>query len=169
MPSPSPGDMVVYDSIMHSNLSQPEKSAMRRWFERNVGSVASIRPREQGSALMETFRQTAEGGLTTIALASLHVMREDGLDVKGVGIDATISGLASLAAVGMGSSNGFSTTARNIGVTAGNLWLWRMWTNFLIQRKLASGETLPRHLNPGAARMSGDPTEDPIVAVGAKL
>lgn len=174
----SPGDMVVYDSVMSSNLTRPEKSMLRRWFEQMTGSeMPTPGARRRASAgeyavgSLQAVRQYGEAVLTGGALAAMHVHGKNGLDLQFLGVKVPIDfALATICGLGAVASAGHecSRDALNVGSDAAAVFTFRTMTDLLAERKLATGAALPRHLTPGS-RIAGEDDDDPIARAARAL
>ncbi len=161
-------DMVVFDSMLRSNMQPEEKSQIRRWAESMLGPITQVRAKDATGGALSAFRQGSEGLATAAALAWVHVNSKTGLDVAGVPIDGASGGGLLLASVFMGHSE-LSADARNIGNDALTVWGFRKMTDFFADRRLASGRTLPNHLTRPGSHVSGDVNNDPIVSAASDL
>ncbi len=170
-----PGDMVVYDSMLGSNLRPKEKSMIARWFDemRTVehkprGRRASVGDYAEGG--LHAFRQYGEGTAMAGLLAALHVHAKTGLDVDVLGVKIPADALASIV-LGLGAisapTHELSRTALNIGQDAWAIFLFRKAVDMFAERKVANGGALPKHLTPGS--IHGEDDSDPIAKAARAL
>lgn len=169
-------DLVLYDSVLSSNMSGEAKSALRRWFESatQMGLPESVRPSAaQLHGTLSAFRQGAESLLTGVAFGAAEVELPGGLDPAGVPIDALAAGLF-LGGSALGAKSDMAPTARNVGAVSAGIFGARMTKKFLIEKRLAKGKPLPKHLQYGST-VSGeapnrvDISNDPIVRAAEGL
>lgn len=166
-----PRDIVLYDSLTGNGIpTREDKSAMRQWFERSFLPTVPIRPGDQIKGSLSAFRKGTEALGTGAALALVHVETEGGLDKFGVPVDG-IGGFALLAGSAFFPNSEVSPDARDIGADALTVWSFRKTTDLLVEKRIASGKAVPRHLSP-ANRIEGersDASEDPIVGAARAL
>lgn len=167
-------DITLYDAVLGSNLQPEQKGALRKWFETAISVPETLRPSTaQVHGTLSAFRQGAESLLTGIGLGYLNVECPGGLDPAGVPIDG-LAGFLFLAGSGIAAKSDMAPTARNIGSVASGVFGMRMATKFLVEKRLAKGKAIPRHLQLGTT-ISGDApgrvdvSKDPIVLASEKL
>lgn len=167
-----PAALALYDSVLSSNMPASEKSQMRRWFERMTGeSLSTIRPSAaQLHGGLSSFRQGTESLATGILLGALNAS-EVGMDPKGVPVDGLL-GFAGLLGSALAAKSDMSPDARNIGGVSIGVFGFRMTTKLLVEKRLASGRPVPKHLS-YTARVHGEGTgvvsDDPIVKAADAL
>jgi len=165
------GDIVVYDSILGSNIPRAEKSFISRWFdqmiERNDGPSYGGRSEGVVTTGIQAVRGSGEGMVVGGLLAAAHAALPTGLDVhvpfidKMVPLDAAAGIAANVIAVGT-SGREISRDAANIGVASFGVFTFRKLCDLLGEKSLNKAA-------PGGAtaRMHGE--EDPIVAAARAL
>lgn len=166
-----PGDLVIYDALTGNAIpTREEKSAMRRWFERSVLSNVPLRPGDQIKGGLSAFRKTTEALGTGAALAVIHVESEGGLDKFGVPLDGLAGAALTVGSVVFPNSE-VSPDARDIGADAITVWSFRKTCDLLVEKRIASGKAVPRHLSP-ANKIHGEDnaaSEDPIINAARAL
>lgn len=168
-----PGDIIVYDSLTGNTIpTREEKSVMRRWFESSVLGNPKLRPGDHVKGGLSAFRKTTEALGTGAALAAIHVETEGGLDKFGVPIDG-VAGAALTIGSAIWPNSEVSGDARDIGADALTVWSFRKTSDLLIEKRIASGRAVPRHLSPANRVMSEERSnaagEDPIVDAARAL
>jgi hypothetical protein len=168
-------DLALYDSVLSSNLSGEHKSSLRRWFETATQLPEVVRPSvAQVHGTLSAFRQGAESFLTGVALGALEVEGPGGLDPAGVPVDGAAA-LVFLAGSALGAKSEMSPTARNVGAVSAGIFGARMTKKLLIEKRLAKGKALPKHLQYQGSTVSGDApsrmdvSNDPIVRAAEGL
>lgn len=159
-------DIVVFDSMLRSNLQPKEKSTIRKWAESVIGPMTDVRVKDAPGGALSAFRQGSEGLATAGLLAFVHVNTEEGLDYKGLPLD----GVGGAALLGLSAFMGHSelgSDARNIGNDALVVWSYRKMADFFADRRMASGRALPSHLRPGSQSRSAE--NDPIISAARNL
>jgi hypothetical protein len=165
-------ELALYDSVLSSNLPATEKTQLRRWFERMTGeSLTTIRPSAaQLHGGLSAFRQGTESLATGIALGALNAS-DIGMDPKGIPVDGLL-GFAGLIGSAIGAKSDMAPDARNIGGVSVGIFGFRMSTKFLVEKRLASGRPLPKHLTYTASmhgESGGVASDDPIVKAADAL
>lgn len=167
-------NLALYESVMGSNLSAPEKTQFRRTFERLSGGAVNALEiaRDRGigpvrgshiAATLDVVRQGGETSVTAAGLAALYV--HFGLDWKGIPADATLAALMSVGSI-VSAGTEKSTTARNIGASALSVYLFRQTARLLAMKMQKSGGT------PVGSTMAGESSEeaeDPILAAAKRF
>lgn len=157
-------ELALYDSVLSSNMPAERKSEMRKWVERITGTdLATIRPSSsQIHGGLSAFRQGTESMATGLALGALNAS-DIGMDPKGIPVDGVL-GFAGLIGSAWAAQSDMAPDARNIGSVSVGIFGFRMSTKFLVEKRLAAGRPLPKHLNytasvhgEGAASASDDP------------
>lgn len=167
-------DLALYDNVLSSNLSGEAKSQLRRWYEAATSLPEVIRPSmAQVHGTVSAFRQGAESLLTGIALGAAEVELPGGLDPLGVPVDALGAGLF-LGGSAIAAKSEMAPTARNIGSACMTVFGMRMTKKFMVEKRLAKGEALPKHLQysstvSGDAPARVDVSNDPIVRAAEGL
>lgn len=165
--------LALYDSVLSSNLPREEKSQLRRWFERMSSDLPDVvRPSpRQIHGTLSAFRQGTESLAAGMLLGVANAELPDGLDLYGIPVDAAL-GAAGLAGSALAAGSDMAPDARNIGSIGLGVFGMRMTTKWLVERKLATGKPVPRHLD-YSAKMHGDATpsisDDPIVQAADSL
>lgn len=168
----SGSDIAIYDSLTGNVIpTREEKSAMRRWFENSV-MTGKIRPGEHVKGGLNAFRKTTEALGTGAILAAVHVETEGGLDKFGMPLDGISGALLSIGSAIWPNSE-VSPDARDIGADALTVWSFRKTTDLLVEKRIASGRAVPRHLSP-ANRVAEETSnaageEDPILRTARGL
>lgn len=167
-------DLALYDSVLSSNMSGEAKSGLRRWFEAATNLPEPIRPSmAQVHGTLSAFRQGAESLLTGVAFGAAEVELPGGLDPAGVPVDALVGALM-LGGSAIGAKSEMAPTARNVGSVSVGIFGARMTKRWLVERRLAKGQALPKHLQYGST-VSGDApnrldvSDDPIVRAAGDL
>ncbi len=165
-------ELALYDSVLSSNMPATQKSEMRKWVERVTGdSLATIRPSvAQLHGGLSAFRQGTESMATGIALGALNAS-DIGMDPKGIPVDAVV-GFAGLIGSAIGAKSDMAPDARNVGATSVGIFGFRMSTKFLVEKRLASGRPLPKHLTYTASMHgegNGTASDDPVVKAAEAL
>ena len=165
-------ELALYDSVLSSNMPASEKSQLRRWFERVTGdSLATVRPSAaQLHGGLSSFRQGTESMAAGIALGALNAS-DVGLDPKGVPVDAVL-GFSGLVGSALAAHSDMAPDARNLGAVGAGIFSFRMTTKLLVEKRLAAGKALPKHLS-YTASVHGEGTasvsDDPIVRAASAL
>lgn len=165
------GEMVLYDSLLHSNIPKEEKSQLRKWFEGSVGqALTSVRPRGQVRAGLSAFRQSSESLMTGAILGAINVEAKNGLDVGGVPVDAAAGVILTVASALAGEAE-LSPDARNIGTSCLTVFAFRQTTDLLAEKRRSKGKALPAHLSQAGGKVAGDVnvSGDPIVQAAKNL
>ena len=165
-------ELALYDSVLSSNMPAERKSEMRKWVERITGdSLATIRPSAaQLHGGLSAFRQGTESMATGLALGALNAT-DIGMDPKGIPVDGVL-GFAGLIGSAFAAHSDMAPDARNIGSVSVGIFGFRMSTKFLVEKRLASGRPLPKHLNYTASVHGEGATstsDDPIVKAADAL
>lgn len=165
-------DIVVYDSLSGNAIpTREEKSVMRRWFESSVLS-GRIKPGAHVKGGLSAFRKGTEALGAGAVLAAIHVETDGGLDKFGMPVDG-IGGAMALAGSAIWPDAEVSSDARDLGADALTVWSFRKTTDWLVERRIANGRAIPRHLSP-VNRLSKEEQstvagEDPIVNAAKNL
>lgn len=165
-------ELTLYDSVLSSNLPSQQKSQLRRWFERMSDLPVAVRPSpKQIHGTLSAFRQGTESLAAGMLLGVANVELPGGLDLYGVPLDAAL-GFAGLAGSALAAGSDMAPDARNIGAVGVGVFGMRMTTKWLVEKKLATGRPLPKHLS-FTAKMHGDSepslSDDPIVKAADSL
>lgn len=168
-------DLALYDSVLSSNMAGEHKSALRKWFEAATNLPEPIRPSmAQVHSVMSALRQGGESALIGIAFGAAEVELPGGLDPMGVPIDAVAAGLLLGGSI-VGAKSDMAPTARNAGSVSLGIFSARMTKKLLIEKRLAKGQSLPKHLQYGSSAFNGDAparvdvSNDPIVRAAEGL
>jgi hypothetical protein len=165
------GEMVLYDSLVSSNIPKEEKSQLRRWFEGSVGSaLTSVRPRGQVRAGLSAFRQSSESLMTGALLGFINVEAKNGLDIGGVPADGVAGAILTIGSALAGDAE-LAPDARNIGTSCLTVFAFRQTTDLLAEKRRSKGKALPAHLSQPGGKVAGDVDvgADPIVRAGKML
>ncbi len=162
----SRGDILVYDSLMGSNIPRREKSAIRSWYDSMTGGLATAIETGQGGrrgenvavTTVQVLRQYIESGATSAGLGVLHA--EVGLDIGKVPVDATLGAFCGGLAV-LFSKHEISRDLLNIGTAGNNAYLFRKGFAWATAKKLAGGAS--------GAKIAGEDSSDPIVQVARTI
>jgi hypothetical protein len=166
-------ELALYDSILASNIPRQDKSQLRRWFERMTGELpVAVRPTpRQIHGTLSAFRQGTESLATGVLLGVANAELPGGLDFYGVPLDAALGG-AGLLGSALAAGSDMAPDARNIGSVGLGVFGMRMTTKLLVEKKLAAGRPMPRHLAYGS-KIHGDSepiaADDPIVKAADDL
>lgn len=160
-------DVIVYDSIMGSNLPRAQKSAIRSWVENVGGSISSSRPQAASRfcsthviTAAQVFRQNSETGVTAALLAALHVKGRKGLDGDMVAWDGAASIVNNVAAILL-AKNEVSRDLLNVGSTCTAVYAFRKTYSLLSAMELRDGGSPGGTMGPTkAAEVAGEGTED---------
>lgn len=164
------GDILVYDSLMGSNIPRREKSAIRQWYDTMTGGMATAMETGQGgrrgeSAVVSTvqaFRQLSESGAMSAGLGVLHA--EVGLDIGKVPVDAALGIIAPVLSI-MFSKHEVSRDLLNLGTAGSNAYLFRKGYAWAAAKKMLAGGRPA-----GDVKISGeDSSDDPIVQVAKSI
>lgn len=166
-------DIVVYDSVMKSNIPSQEKSAIGKWFER-VTNIVPSRDDEKRSGLskdhvvsaVQAFRQSLESNAVSFGLGALHA--EVGLDVAKVPVDAVAGTLLTIGSVAMAKSE-ISRDLLNMGVAAQNCFTFRKGHAWAAARKERQGDAPATKMGQVVNIAGEDDSEDPIVQVAKTI
>lgn len=167
-------DLALYDSVLASNMSGETKSSLRKWFEAATNLPEPIRPSmAQVHGTMSAFRQGAESLLAGIALGAAEVELPGGLEPMGVPVDGLAAGVLLLGS-GVAAKSDMAPTARNVGSVCMGVFGARMTKKFLVEKRMAKGQALPKHLQYGSAVHGEAPerldvSKDPIVLAAEGL
>jgi hypothetical protein len=173
------GSLVVYDSVMNSNLPSKEKSIFRQYMDKVTnGKITKAVGRGIGmnhlTTLGHTVRATGESTVTGATLAILHAELPTGLDIKGAPADGILAALAALAAIA-GANHELSRDALNVSNSAMSIFAFRKTYDFIAEKKLASGSPLGGTFGPSqSAKVAGEENDfgnenDPILAAARDL
>jgi len=170
-----PGEIMLYDSVLSSNLPTQEKSALRKLFEKATGSAivpSFSRASKHVHGGLSAFRQGSEGLLSGAALGFIHAEVKGGLDAPGFPVDGALGALLTIGSA-IGAESEVAPDARNVGSTCLGVWSFRATMNLLTEKKLAKGKAIPSHLTPGAKIAGESPSdigaEDPILRVAKTM
>ena len=165
-------DLALYDSLEGNTIpSKQERSIMRRWFESAI-TGARVNPAPYVKGGLSTFRKTTEAISTGAALAAIHVETNGGLDKFGYPLDGIGGALLAIGSTFWPNTE-VSNDARDIGADALTVYSFRKTTDFLVERRMNNGKSIPQHLSP-AHRLTRDEKsnvagEDPIVNAAKAL
>lgn len=151
------GEMVVYDSIAHSNLPRGQKSTVMNFLDRHLGGVSkhasqfgsSLTARRHGHAEQGMIRQNAESFAFGAMLGTVH--STVGLDVgakKNIPIDVGVAA-ASLLGAYLLRNYGVATELHNLAATGFSVYGFRKGSALL-----GSAKTLVK------SKVAGDDDED---------
>lgn len=169
-----PGEIMLYDSVLSSNIPVQEKSQLRKLFEKATGSSIVPSFSKAGKHVhggLSAFRQGSESLLAGAALGGIHAEFKGGLDAPGFPVDGALGVLLTVGSA-IGAESEVAPDARNVGSTCLGIWSFRATTNLLTEKKLAKGKAVPAHLTPGT-KIAGDDGsmagEDPILRVAKTM
>ena len=171
----SPGEIVVYDSLMGSNIKKPEKSIIKEWFDKVTGGEitryrnSSINT-DHAITLMQMLRSNLESGATSFALGAIHA--DIGLDVPipftkmKVPMDLGLWASSNLVSILL-SGHEVSRDFMNVGMAGENSYLFRKGYDWIAAKKQAKG-AVPAGNIKNTATVAGD-SDDPIQQVAKTL
>lgn len=165
-------DLVIYDSLNSNGIpTKEEKSMMRQWLERAVLGKP-INPSAHVKGGLSAFRKTTEAIGTGAALAAIHVETDGGLDKFGIPLDGVGGALLTIGSAIWPNSE-VSSDARDIGADALTIWSFRKTSDLLVEKRMAAGRAVPRHLSPANKLANEEKShvagEDPIVNAARAL
>lgn len=163
------GDILVYDSLMGSNIPRREKSAIRNWYDTMTGGVATALETGAGGrrgenavvSTVQAFRQLTESGAVAAGLGVMHA--EVGLDIGKVPVDATLGIIAPVLSIFL-SKHEISRDLLNIGTAGSNAYLFRKGYAWAAAKKMLAGGKPA-----GDVKISGEDSDDPIVQVAKNI
>jgi hypothetical protein len=164
-------EMVVFDSIAHSNLPSRNKSAVLGFLERYMGGSPGVAAKRYGSSTLSRMRnshpqqhmvrQQGEAMLFGALLAAAK--NTVGLDAgtKKIPVDA-VTGMVGL---GLGAllahkGIGFATECNNLAASAFTIFSFRKMDGFMGGKSLLGTTT---------SKVAGEDDEDPILACAQDL
>ncbi len=165
-------DIIVYDSLMRSNIKPAEKSMIGSWFDKVTGGkLAKYDGRHNMSInadhainLMQILRTTLESGSTSFALGAVHA--DMGLDLGKVPMDLTL-GVASNVVSALLSGHEVSRDFLNLGTAGVDCFAFRKGYEWMAAKKAAKGSAPAVKM--GTSKMAGESEDDPIVKVAKSL
>ncbi len=164
------GDIVVYDSMLSSNLPREDKSTIRKWFER-VSGMPQLRSRRDMPEVglveggLNVVRAVGEGITLGAVAGAIHGSSDNGLDIGGkIPADAALGSLLAASAV-LAPDSELTKDAVNMAGEAFAIFAFRKTTSLMVEKRLASGGVVPKHLNSGSgiAGEADDIDSDPVV------
>lgn len=165
-------DIVVYDSVMKSNIPTQEKSAIGKWFERMTNIVPARSDdssrgisKEHVVSAVQAFRQSLESNAVSFGLGALHA--EVGLDIGRVPVDAVGGTLLTVGSVAMAKSE-ISRDLLNMGVACQNCFTFRKGHAWAAARKERQGDAPATKMGQVNIAGEGD-SDDPIVQVAKTI
>ena len=138
-------DIVVYDSMMGSNLKAPQKSMIQSWFDKVTGGKATQIEKYRSNtgitkshviSAVTAIRQTLESSSASFALGALHA--DVGLDIVGVPADLALGIAGTAASIALGNYE-VSPDLLNIGTAGNNVYAFRKGYDWIAAKKKASG------------------------------
>lgn len=163
-------DIVVYDSVMKSNIPVHEKSHLRQWFEKMTDIVPSREHESRGItkehviSAVQAFRQGVESNAVSLSLGVVHA--EVGLDIGKVPVDALTGFVLTGASVAL-ARHEISRDLLNMGMAAGNCFTFRKGFAWATARKARTGGAAASKM--GEVNIAGEENEDPIVQVARTI
>lgn len=165
-------DIVVYDSVMKSNIPNQEKSAIGKWFER-MANIVPARDEEKSTGVtkehvvsaVQAFRQSLESNVVSFGLGAFHA--EVGLDVAKVPVDMVAGTILTIGSVAMAKSE-ISRDLLNMGVASQNCYTFRKGHAWAAARKERQGDAPATKMGQVNIAGEGD-SEDPIVQVAKTI
>ena len=152
---------LVYHSIAQSNIPKSEKSGLlkmvdtltrgsiSKYEEKNVSGV--VVHKGHLHSLMSVARQDSEAFLFGGMMGAID--QETGSQKTPV-----IAGALGAVLAVLSSGTWFETSMRNLSSTGMGIWGYQSGTNFMKEKRLASG-----------THVAGEAAEDPIIAMGKTL
>lgn len=167
-------DLLVFDSIAHSNMSTAKKSMARKLYEKALG-VAPQKAIAHASATLSAMRQGGESLITGGALGALHAHLPEGLDYKKVPIDGAVAAVGLLGSI-VAVHDESHRDARNVGSAAAAVFAFRKAHDFVVEKKIASGTATAKPAGGSTSKVAGeydgddgDFGSDPIVACARRM
>lgn len=165
--------------IESSNLPAGQKSAIRQWYERTMGTSGGLARAKAG--VISTGAAVRQGGESLFvggALGAAHVYLKQGLDMGKVPLDG-VGGLAALAGSVAMAGEPVAEDLRNAGASALSVFAFRKTFELLGKKRQQSGQPIGGALGPKAAGEFGEDFgedfgadgdgEDPIIAAARAL
>lgn len=170
----SMSDIVVYDSVMKSNIPREEKSLMRTWFEKMTDIVPSRDEDRRGGGLgkehvvstVQALRQSLESNAVSFGLGALHA--EVGLDVGKVPVDM-VGGTALAIGSIMFAKHEISRDLLNMGTAGQNCFSFRKGHAWAAARKVRQGDEPAQKMGQVVNIAGEGDSEDPIVQVAKSI
>jgi hypothetical protein len=140
-------NLAVLGAVESSNIPARQKSLIRRYYDKAMGSGSSSLARAKRHVIggAQVIRQGGESALVGAALGALAVELPTGLDVH-VGSSPAIPVDAVVAAVGLGASvllahENVSDDLRNAGAAAATVFAYRKSHDYFAAKAVAKGIT----------------------------
>jgi hypothetical protein len=166
------GEMIVYDSMLHSNMKPEDKSMIRTWFEKASGQLATANESTGNTRInryhvisaLTAIRQSLESNAASFGLGVLHA--DMGLDVVGVPMDL-VGGLTLQATSILLGDTPVSPDLLNLGTAGTNSYSFRKGYDWMAAKKKARGQEPAGKF--GQSTIHGEQSDDPIRDVAKKL
>lgn len=164
-------DIIVYDSVLHSNMKPQEKSMVRAWFEKATGKMTRNTgiTRNHVISAGRAFRQTLETNAASFGLGVLHAEIGLDLDLGIIKVPMDFAGGSFLT----GLSIWFGDTEvapdlLNLGTAATNAYSFRKGYDWIAARKKLKGVEPAGKF--GESKIHGESdNSDPIKQVAKKF
>lgn len=166
-------DIVVYDSVMKSNIPNGEKSLIGKWFEKMTSIVPNSDDSDRrGGGLskehvitaVQALRSSVEGNAVSFGLGVLDA--KVGLDVGKIPLDAA-GGVGLTALSIMFAKHEISRDLLNMGNAAGNCFSFRKGHAWAAASQIRQGVEPASKM--GQVNIAGEENDDPIVQVAKTI
>lgn len=159
---------ITFESLANSNMPQPQKSAIRKWFESSQGpgggnkiALAKLHAKSAGEGLRAGGESLLVGGI----LGAVHAKSPTGLDIKKVPIDAVV-GAFGLVAGTMLAQEEVGKDLQNAGSAALAVYAFRKTNDLVVEALIKATGITP---GGGAALPANLKTITKIDSTGAAI